>query len=254
MITVEALYGYFNGQTTIKTTLNGYEEPLLIPKVEISALEASIASAVEKGYIWFVSGPASILGEPIPTGLLSLESKLCVPPEPITAAALLPENLPGAWKAQAASALSIATALSVKANKNLPWKTIESVIQNALNARFIELDPDSQAWPCDYATAKFVKLTVSATAPKKPGDMYGTMDENPIGKKHLAEALFSAHQIQDLGDVVAKLTEIKTKYNTDVRFYVRIEIGDGTKTPPLEALQKVNAILKDLKADMQVKY
>lgn len=93
-----------------------------------------------------------------------------------------------------------------------------------------------------------------STAPKKPGDLYGTQDENPIGNIHMAEALFSAHQIQDLGDVVAKLTEIKTKYNTDVRFYVRIELGDGEKTPPLEALQKVNAILKDLKADMQVKY
>jgi len=253
-ITVEALYEYFKGQTTVQTTLNGYTEPLLIPKAEASALEAAIASAVEKGYIWFVSGPASILGEPIPTGLLSPESKLCVPPGALNAAALLPENLPGAWKAQTATALSIATALSVKEKKNLPWKTIESVIQNALNARFIELATDSQSWPCDYATAKFVKLAVSATAPKKPEDLYGTQDENPIGKIHLAEALFSAHQIQDLGDVVSKLTEIKTKYNTDVRFYVRIEIGDGEKTPPIEALQKVNAILKDLKADMQVKY
>ena len=77
-----------------------------------------------------LSGPASILGEPIPPGVLNPSARLCAPPAVIAPAEILPENLPNAWKDGNASGLSIATALSVKAGKTLPWKTVRDGYQH----------------------------------------------------------------------------------------------------------------------------
>jgi hypothetical protein len=46
-----------------------------------------------------------------------------------------------------------------------------------------------------------------------------------------ASAELSPSQIQELGDAVAKLTQIKAKTNTPIRFFVRIEVGDGKSKP-----------------------
>ena len=53
---------------------------------------------LERIHAWLLSGPASILGEPIPAGVLTLAAKLSVPPAIIPAAEILPENLPTAWQ------------------------------------------------------------------------------------------------------------------------------------------------------------
>jgi hypothetical protein len=112
-------------------------------------VEKAISAAVEGGSLWLLSGPASILAEPIPPGVLNPSARLSAPPAVIAPAEILPENLPSPWKGGVASGLSIATALSVKVGKTLPWKTVRHSISAALQARFLEVAEASQAWPCD---------------------------------------------------------------------------------------------------------
>src|SRR5204863_296258 len=110
---------------TVQIERSGYKESIRIPKASEQVVDQVVRAAVEEGYLWLLSGPASILAEPIPPGILTTESKLCAPPEPFVAAEILPENLPGAWTDGNCSGLSIATCLSMKVGKTLPWKTVK---------------------------------------------------------------------------------------------------------------------------------
>ena len=251
-ITVKAVLDYFGGKTVVQVERNGYQELMQIPKATQEVVEKAVSSAVEGGAIWLLSGPASIFGEPIPAGVLSAAGKLCVPPAVIAAAEILPENLPGAWKEGTASGLSIATALSVKAGKTLPWKTVRDVLGGALQARFLELEAGSQTWPCDFPSAQFVKVKVSAGGGKggTGGGTGGTSGgSSPV---LIADTDLEPSQVQDLGDIIAKLLAIKTKFNIPITFNVRIKVGDGKTMPSAEVAQKLNALLKGIKNDLQL--
>ena len=243
-ITVKAVSDYFSGENIAQIDRDGYLESLPVPKAGEEVVEKAVASAVESGILWLLSGPASILGEPIPAGLLSDKAKLSHPPAVIAAAEILPENLPGAWKGGYASGLSISSALSVRENKTLPWKTIRDVIGGALQARFLKLSEKSAAWPCDFPSAQSVILKPQGAAPPPP--------PTPSGMMLCAEADLEPSQIQDLGDIVPKLLEIK-KTGLPMRFRLRIEIGDGKAAPPEKEAKELNALLKDIKEEWQLK-
>lgn len=247
-ISVQAVFDYFGGATVVKVDRHGYQEPMRIPKASQEVVEAAIHAAVAEGSIWLLSGPASILGEPIPAGVLSATAKLSVPPAAIPPAGILSETLPNAWKDGVATALSIATALSVNAGKTLPWKTVKDVIGSALQARFLELNAGSQPWPCEFPSAQFVSLKAAAAATSGGGEV----PPGPAPKVLLAEAELESSQIQDLGDVLPKLLELRSKYGNPIRFKVRIELGDGKTLPSAEAKQKANAILKGIKDTLQL--
>lgn len=249
-ITAKSVADYFSGSNVVQVERDGYQEAMQIPKASQAVVDKAVSAAVEGGILWLLSGPASILGEPIPAGVLNASAKLCAPPAVIAAAEILPENLAEGWKDGVASALSIATALSVKANKTLPWKTVRDVISAALQARFLELAEDSQPWPCEFPSAQLVKLKITAGA--KVG-VIGAGVKTGGALVLEADAELSPAQIQDLGDIMPKLLEVKTKANLPVRFYIRIELGDGKTKPPAEAAKEVNTILKGVKDDLELK-
>ncbi len=251
-IAVQAVFDYFSGKTVVQVDRGGYQEPMQIPKAEQAVVETGLAAAVAEGSVWLLSGPASILGEPIPAGVLSASGKLCVPPAPIAAAEILPENLKDAWKGGVASGLSVATVLSVKAGKTLPWKTVRDVIGGALQARFLELEAGSQAWPCEFPSAQFVKVKVATAGGKRGTDGTGGTGGGATPKMLVAVADLEPSQVQDLGDIVPKLLDVKNKSNVPIRFQVRIELGDGKTMPSAEAAQKANAILKGVKEGLQL--
>jgi hypothetical protein len=250
-IAVKAAFDYFDGKTVVQVNRDGYQDPMQIPKAEQDVVEVAITAAVVDASVWLLSGPASILGEPIPAGILNASGKLCVPPAVIAAAEILPENLKDAWKNGMASGLSIATVLSVKVGKTLPWKTVRDVIGGALQARFMELDAGSQAWPCDFPSAQFVLLRATECRGRMDAGG-GTMSSAVISKMLVAVADLEPSQIQDLGDIVPKLLEVKTKTKTPIRFQIRIEMGDGKTMPSAEATQKANAILKSVKEGLHL--
>lgn len=241
-ITVGALFDYFGGKTITHIERNGYVEPISIPKASERTVEAAIEDAVLNGTVCVQTGPASFLSEQIPDGVLTREARLCVPPTPIPPAAILQENLPGVWRDGTASVLSIMTAMSIKAKKPLPWKTIRDVVDNALRARFLLLSPGSHDWPCDQATAQFVKLMAPALDFRVgSSDNGGT--ERPASKPHVVVIDLEPRQLQDLGDRLPELLEIKAKMGIPIRFKMHVELGNETSPPSSDAIQKINKIL-----------
>jgi hypothetical protein len=162
----------------------------------------------------------------------------------IAAAEILPENLPDAWSDGQATALSIATALSQGFGHTMPWKTVKDVITASINARFMELDGASGGWPCDYPAAQSIKLKV-ASGPSRP---LGVRDIGSATSSCLvAYAELEPSEIQDLGDIVPQLLEIKARANVPIKFLVRIELGDEKEAPPDDVVKRINELLGNMK-------
>src|SRR5258708_31294214 len=105
----------------------------------------------------------------MPAAGLTPGAKLSVPPAIIPAAEILPETLPTAWPNDETTALAVATALSQKAGKVLPWKTVRDTITGSLQARFTELVDGSIKWPCEYHAAQSIRLKVAASSGAETG-------------------------------------------------------------------------------------
>ncbi len=251
-ITVQAMADYFNGSTVVQVERQGYQEPMPIPKAGYAVVEKAISAAVEGGSLWMLSGPASILGEPIPPGVLNPSARLSAPPPVIAPAEILPENLPNAWKDGAASALSIATALSVKVGKTLPWKTVRDVVSASLQARFLEVSQGSQAWPCSFPSAQFARFKVATGAAVTGTGGRGVSDVG-LGMILVAASELQPAEVQDLADIMPKLLEIKAKAGVPIRFHVRIEAGDGKTLPAEEVVREFNALLKRIDEDLELR-
>jgi hypothetical protein len=258
VITVQAVVDYFGGGKTVQVQRNGYMEPMAIPKAREDAVKAAVTQAVEQGLLWLTSGPASLLGEPIPAGVLGGQAALQRPPAVIAAAEILPANLPDAWDNDQTTALAIATALSQRSGKTLPWKTVRDVVTASLSARFTELDPTSGKWPCDYPSAQGIKLR-AATGGGKGGGGYGGGSGGGFGGREVretnvrcAEAELAPSEVQDLGDAISQLLAIKSKSGCPIVFRVRLEIGDAEHTPDEATVSEINKILDDLKSGFRV--
>ncbi len=164
-ITTQAVLDYFNGTSVVQVDKGGFQDPVPVPKASAVAVNTAIGEAVAASKVWLLSGPASLLAEPVPAGVLTAASTLCVAPTMIAVPEILPANLPDAWAGEETNALALATALSQKAGKTLPWKTIKDVIGASLNARFTQLADGSAPWPCDLPAAQTVKLKVAPAGP-----------------------------------------------------------------------------------------
>lgn len=235
---------YFAGGHVVKVQREGYEEPVTIPKAAAPVLTEAIAKAVEAGTIWLTSGPASILAEPIPAGLLNADTVLQSPPAAIPAIEILPAALPAAWAGEVTTATAILTALSQKATVNLPWITVRTAIEGALSARFLELATGSGTWPCDLSGANALKLQVPSNKtppppppPPKPGVL-------------VAEADLSPSELQNLAEQVGALT--KAAAGQETKYRLRIEFG-GTKRPADAQVAKLNTVLKEVSAKLELK-
>ena len=75
-ITVQGVYDYFAGGREVVLRREGYEETLLVPACEPAHIDAAVLEAVKQGLVWLTNGPASILSEPVPAGVLSAAATL----------------------------------------------------------------------------------------------------------------------------------------------------------------------------------
>lgn len=251
-ITVQDAMDYFDGTKVVQVDQGGFTEPVPVPKASSAVVEAAIGEAVEKGNVWVLSGPASLLAEPIPAGVLTPVAKLRTPPGIISATAILPENLAAAWKDGTTSALAIATALSQQIGHTLPWKTVRDVIGGALQARFIALDEGSATWPCEMPAASTVKLKVAEAGGVAGGGTGGGGWTEPTSKKLVAQADLEPSEVQDLADLIPQLLEIKSKANTPIAFRVRVEVGDGESDPDAESTNAISKVLEGIRDDFKL--
>jgi hypothetical protein len=242
-INYREILDYFKGGRVVKVSRGTYDEPFAIPKAEPAAIDAAVVSAVRNGHLWLTSGPASILGEEIPTGLLTPDARLRKPPESISSKDLLPDVLSDAWKDGASTALAISAALSQRAGETLPWTTVRDAIDGGFRSRFFERSLDSGPWPCDAAGAGAVKLkTVDAAAvppppaasQRKPGVL-------------IAKATLRPSQIQDLADHIGEIT--KTAVGAKLEFRIEVELEQTTQS---DASEKVNRLLKEISSDLKL--
>ncbi|MFM8288068.1 MAG: hypothetical protein ACKOGA_15215, partial [Planctomycetaceae bacterium] len=206
-----------------------------------------------EGRTWLTSGPASLLAEPIPTGVLSSSAKLHRPPAAIVPAAILPEALPAAWKGNTTTALAIATALSQQAGQTLPWKSVRDVINSAIFARFIRTAEDSAPWPCEIPAANNVKLQLPEPSGKSGRDKEDDDDtlrpEPTLARK--ASAILEASHFQDLSDALPKVLAIKDSGNAPLAIRVELIFGDKTLAPTHDQIADANAILERVHPDLK---
>ena len=246
-ITVQQVVDYFSGSHVVQVDRGGFEEPMHIPKAPEQIVHEAINTAVEAGLVWLLAEPASVLAEPIPTGVLTSAAELRVPPAPIPAPQILEEALPNAWEQGTTTAMAIAATLSQERGVTLPWKTVKDAINAALQARFFELTEDSGEWPCDFAHAQAVKVAPASgkgDRPEEPGDVGGTVAPR-------AEAEFDAAEMQDLGDAVPALLDVKARFDVPLKFQVRLSLGDGEQ-PSQEIIDAVNKALADTKSEFRI--
>jgi hypothetical protein len=246
-LTVQNARDYFRGGNVVRISQGGYDEPAFVPKAASDVVDAAIKAAVEAGLIWMLNGPASILGEPVPHGVLTKTATLQLPPPEIAATEILSQTLPAAWEGDTASALSIATALSQQFGQTLPWKTVRDVLDNAIRARFVDLDPTSGTWPAEFASARTIKLKPSSV--KAPTGSAVTPERKP--NTLFAEAELAPREMQDFGDVVPKLLEIKAKHNFNMRFRLQIEV-EGNPETSVDVKRQLNQVLKSVTNDFEM--
>lgn len=228
----------------MKIPKDGYEEPAKVPKAPRAVLFAAVEQAVEQGKLWLTAGQASILGEPIPAGLLTDEAQFQPPPPPIPVSDVTSSALPEVWAGPTATAFAIAVALSNKAGSNLPWVTVRDAINGAISARAFELALDSAPWPSDFASAQRVKLKVRATPP--PDDKF-RLRPNVL----VAEAELKANEIQDLADNIAEIR--KAAGDVDLKFRIKLELDGSGKTPDEGIVNKLNELLAKVSKALSLK-
>jgi hypothetical protein len=247
-IQVKDVMDYFSGSKVIQVPKEGYTDAVRIPKAGREVVEGAIQAAVRSGKLWLLSGPASILGEEIPTGVLTDGATLRKRPLAISATEILSETLPDAWEGQSATALSIATALHQKQGVNLPWTVVRDVIDAALRASFVELDTDSSPWPCELAGAQTIKLKMPSGGPPKP-------KPKPAVKPGMfaAEAELEPNQIQDLGDLIPELLKLKAKANLNMKFHLRFEAGNESQPPDQAVIDEINKLLEGVQEGFELK-
>ena len=243
-ITVQNLYDYFAGGNIVNIPKEGYEEPLTIPKCEPADVDAAVLEAVEQGTLWLTSGPASILNEPVPPGVLSASASLQPPPAPIPVQELTDAAIPDAWRDRKTNALALFTVLSNKKGVNLPWHTVKSAIAGAIQANWLALSEESGDWPCDFSGAQHVLLEIPKL--KEKGKDY---EVKPTGVL-VAEADLEAYSIQELADQIPAITG--AAIGTGLKFNIRIEFGGETRPDP-EAVEKINQLLAEVDDTLKLK-
>ncbi|MFN7672451.1 MAG: DUF499 domain-containing protein [Planctomycetota bacterium] len=236
---------FYSGGAKLTVDRGGYQEQLPVPKAAPEVVDQGLVVAVKEGALWLTSGPASLLAEDVPPGVLHETSVLRSPPAPISPADLLPEQLPAAWVNGETNGAALATALSQRAGANLPWTTVKAAIDAAQQTRYLERVGATGTWPCDYSGAAAARFKVAAAQPAptpKPSD-------TPKPGTRAAQAELKHNQVQDLADAMGDLLKAKASY--ELRFHVRIEVG-GKQQPPDATIDAINKVLAKVSKDMKV--
>jgi hypothetical protein len=242
-LTVGATRAFFDGTHAMTVARGGYDEPMPVPRVPAPVVDKAVQAAVKEGAVWFTSGPASLLGEDVPAGLMSADALLQAPPDPISPLELLPGTLADAWRGGKTDALSIAVALSKKAGKALPWITVREALDAALRARLLDRAAGGADWSCDYSRASGVSIAMlqagAAPAPQAPaGDTRAS-----------AEVALKPSQLQDFVDVLPDI--LKATAGLEMSFRMTVEVK-GKERPSDKTVANINTWLESVDQSLRV--
>jgi hypothetical protein len=249
VITVGSVRAFFDGSRAMTVSRGGYDEPIPVPRAPASVVDQAIGDAVRGGDLWLTLGPASVLSEEIPPGLLSEVAELQAPPAAIASIALMPDALPAAWKDGRTSALGLAAALSQKVGRNLPWPVVRTAIDGALRARLLERVDGGPPWPADYASAGAVTIQLLSGKGTDGVDGGPSQPAVPDDTRVSPEVVLQANELQDLADVVPDL--LRAAAGQALTFSIRITVKGGTR-PADDVVTAVNDALKDVAGGIRV--
>ncbi|MDE0312394.1 MAG: DUF499 domain-containing protein [Caldilineaceae bacterium] len=244
-ISVQSVYDYFAGERAVEVPKEGYEEIFYIPACRPDQVNEAISQAVAQGSIWMTNGPASILGEPIPAGVLTPAAVLRPPPASIVVGELMAEEIADAWQDGKSNALVIMTAISAKRGVNLPWSAVRSAIGEGIRAQWLELAEGSAPLDTDLSGAQGVLLQTPAA---KPGVIRDGTDDYREGVL-TAEATLEGHGIQDLAEIMPEILEAAAE--DSIKFRVRIEFG-GKVEPDRKKVERINALLSEALEELRL--
>jgi len=242
-ITIGSTRAFFDGTHAMTVARGGYDEPMPVPRVPTPVVDEAVQAAVKEGAVWFTSGPASLLGEDVPAGLMSADAVLQAPPNPISPLELLPGTLADAWRGGKTDALSIAVALSKKAGKALPWITVREGLDAAFRARLLDRVAGGADWPCDHSRASGVSIAMpeagAAPSPQTPaGDTRAS-----------AEVALKPSQLQDFVDVLPDI--LKATAGLEMSFRMTVEV-QGKERPSDKAVATVNTLLEGVDRSLRI--
>lgn len=242
-ITVGTTRAFFDGTHVMTVARGGYDEPMPVPRVPTPVIDAAVQAAVKEGAVWFTSGPASLLEEDVPAGLMSADALLQAPPDPISPLELLPGTLADAWRGGKTDALSIAVALSKKAGKALPWITVREALDAAFRARLLDRASGGADWPCDYSRASGVSIAMpqAGAAPASPAPASDT--------RASAEIALKPSQLQDFVDVLPDI--LKATAGSEMSFRMTVEIK-GKERPSNKMVANINKLLEGVDQGLRV--
>ena len=244
-ISVQSVHDYFVGGHSVLVPMEGYEDTFFIPACEPDQVDEAISEAVAQGLIWMTNGPASILGEPIPAGVLAPSAELRPPPGPIAVGELMAQEIPDAWKDGKSNAFAIMTAISAKRGVNLPWNVVRSAIGEGIRAQWLELAEGSAPLDTDLSGAQSVLLQTPTTKPVGVRDFTDDYQEGVLA----AEATLEGHGIQDLAELMPEILEAAA--GDPIVFKVRIQFG-GEKEPDEEKVERINALLSEALEELRL--
>ena len=237
-ISVQSVHSYFEGGRAVQVPMEGYEDTFFIPACGPAQINEAISQAVAQGSIWMTNGPASILGEAIPAGVLTPAAVLRPPPDQIAVGELMAEEIADAWQDGKSNALAIMTAISAKRGVNLPWSAVRSAIGEGIRAQWLELAEGSAPLDTDLAGAQGVLLQTPAAKPVGVRDGTDDYQEGVLA----AEATLEGYGIQDLAEIMPEILEAAA--GDSIKFKVRIEFG-GKVAPDREKVERINALLSE---------
>ena len=240
-VTVAGVVEYFAGGRTVMAQREGYEESVAVPACPAAAVEAAVAEAIGRGSLWLLNGPASFQGEPLPAGVLTGAAELRAPLPPLPVQQLMPDALPDAWKTGAATALALSVALARREGHPLPWTVLRGAIDGALATRWLELTPDSGAWPCAPADASKVAL-------RTPVDFKPT-SVSEAGDAYRSSAPLDPAALQDLVDVLPEV--VKAAAGMPLEFRLDVTLGAGQPIDE-DAVTSINDLLADVSPDLRL--
>ena len=234
-----------------------WDEQLSIPAVDEATVRGALSDAVQRGELWLVNGPASVLGEEPPPGIMTASARLYAPPSAIDVSDLMPETLPDAWTNGRTTGLALQTALSNRCGGVvLPWDLIKRAVGSAISTRWLVVAPESGPWPCDAAQAAVLALSVPASQPvsslaepEPQPPPWSSTTARPTQSAHQGGALLPISGIQDLAEAIGDIGDAAAGY--DLRFAVAVQFADGRKPPP-DVVARLNEVLRRVDAKLLI--
>ena len=171
---------------------------------------------------------ATVGGEPL-FAIVKADRRSRIQETAISAEAMLPGGPYDLWREdERTNVLVLSAALSVQVGAPLPWTILRQAIDDALNARWLALAPESGPWPCDAAGASAVTLEVpdGATGAER-GETEPAAE--PLGTR-MGAADLEPNELQDLVDVLPDVIRPRLACRCGFTFASRWETA--TRFPP----------------------